>query len=226
MPKYTFDKYYGTLTMFPFIFSWVGFLTLPCLCTIKNKKVLAYINRMVFLIVYLPISLVVLAVFVAVNLAMLPFAYLKTLVHKVALLRRYKAKAQLQSFLIFLFLGVPLLVLAQFTDAYFFLLHTYTLKQRQIVKQQVNSKMALADFEHMIEWLNQTIEKNVTTCVAEKLVLRQRARMNVITNIHHYLFSSENKSIKEKDGDNSSIFSKVKTFNLIKNAIWACVLDD
>jgi hypothetical protein len=37
MSKYEFDKTYGVLVMFPFVFSFVGFMILPCFAIIKNK---------------------------------------------------------------------------------------------------------------------------------------------------------------------------------------------
>ena len=92
MPKFTYDKHYGTLTMFPFLASWLSLLTIPFLVCVKHRKVLVHINRICFVIVYFPISAVVLVLFMAVNLALLPFAYLKTLAHKMSLLRRYKSK--------------------------------------------------------------------------------------------------------------------------------------
>ena len=44
----------------------------------------------IFYICYTPVFLVVLAIFIAVNIVLIPFAYLKTVAHKIALLRRFK----------------------------------------------------------------------------------------------------------------------------------------
>ena len=61
------------------------------------------------------------------------------------------------NFLVFLVFGIPLLVLAQFTDAFYFLRHTYTLKQRQIVDKQYFHQISLAHFEEIITWLDKLI---------------------------------------------------------------------
>ena len=76
--------------MFPFILSWLSALTIPVYLVVKNKQTLETMNRNLWIVVYLPLSLIVLALFIAVNLALLPFAYLKTVAHKAALLKRYK----------------------------------------------------------------------------------------------------------------------------------------
>lgn len=63
-------------------------------------------------VAYFPVALFALAFFMVVNLVLLPFAYLKTVAHKFAILRRYKGATQCQNFVVFLLLGIPLLVIA------------------------------------------------------------------------------------------------------------------
>ena len=128
MPKYRYDKHYGVLTMVPFPASWLSVLSIPCLCTIKDRKKLANLNQVLFRIVFAPISLIVLAIFMAVNMTLLPFAYMKTLVHKILLMRKYKSKTQIVNFLIFFVLGIPMLTITQITDAVYFMKHTYSLR--------------------------------------------------------------------------------------------------
>jgi len=38
MPKYAYDKHYGVLVMFPFVFSFIGFLLLPCFALCGERK--------------------------------------------------------------------------------------------------------------------------------------------------------------------------------------------
>ena len=110
MPKYVYNKKYGSLTMFPFIYSWLSLIVMPFLICISDSSTLQKINHVAYIIVYAPISLVILLVFMCVNLILLPFAYLMTVVHKVILLRRYRSKYQFQALLSFLTLGIPLLI--------------------------------------------------------------------------------------------------------------------
>ena len=61
----------------------------------------------------------------AVNAILLPFAYFKTLLHKLLLLIRYKSASHCENLVIFIFLGLPFLVFAQITDAIRFMAHSY-----------------------------------------------------------------------------------------------------
>lgn len=131
IPKLKFDSQYGVLNIFPFFFYWISFLVLPFLLCIKTPRTLKLINQICFHIVYFPLSLVLLAVFMAVNVALLPFAYVKTIVHKALLLKRYKSQRHSRNLLVFVALGIPFLVLAQFTDAVRFMVHSYNSNQRQ-----------------------------------------------------------------------------------------------
>ena len=131
MPKIAYDAHYGTLCMFPFIFTWISLLSVPFLYYIKDRRALKLINNICFNIVYFPFALVLLVIFITVNAVLIPFAYLKTLIHKSSLLSRYKSCNHGLKLLIYIFLGIPFLVLAQFTDAVRFLRHTYSNKQKQ-----------------------------------------------------------------------------------------------
>lgn len=91
MPKYRYNKYYGGLQMVPFIYSFLGFFAIPCYVSVHNHKTLESISNMMFHIAYsTTVAMIALPIFMAVNLALLPFAYLKTVVHKYALWRHFK----------------------------------------------------------------------------------------------------------------------------------------
>ena len=92
MPKYVYNKHYGILTMIPFTFSFMSLILLPVLVLSDNLDTLTSINNAVFMIVYFPVSIFMLMLFMAVNLILLPFAYVKTVVHKVVILQRYRGR--------------------------------------------------------------------------------------------------------------------------------------
>ena len=112
MPKFVYDKHYGVLTMFPFVFSWISLLVLPILSCTSDREVLVTINNFCFKIVYFPVSIILLVIFMTANLILLPFAYIKTIVHKFLLLRRYRGIYQCQALVTFILLGVPILLCA------------------------------------------------------------------------------------------------------------------
>ena len=125
------DEHYGALSIFPFVFSWVSLLVMPLMLWVKDKKSLKKINSVCYYIVYAPFSLCFLALFSAVNLLLLPFAYLKTVLHKIFLLKHYKSRTYCKRLGIYVVLGIPFLLCAQFTDVYRFLVHSYDSKERQ-----------------------------------------------------------------------------------------------
>ena len=112
MPKFAYDKHYGPLGMFPFPFVWMSLLFLPVAVFVKDKKLLEKISKVCFLIAFCPLAIVILAYFMAVNLILLPFAYVKTIVHKAFLLNSYRGANHCQSLATWVLLGVPLLLVA------------------------------------------------------------------------------------------------------------------
>jgi len=91
MPKHIYDEHYGVLSILPFVFSWISLLVMPLLLFVKDKTTLKYINEVCYLLLYGPLSLCLLAVFMTVNMVLLPFAYMKTVVYKALLVVRYKS---------------------------------------------------------------------------------------------------------------------------------------
>ena len=89
MPKLAYDSQYGVLSMVPYPLSWLGLLALPFLFFIKDRETVKTINSVCQNIVFLPISLCLLAIFMIVNLVLIPLAYVKTAVHKFLLLIRF-----------------------------------------------------------------------------------------------------------------------------------------
>ena len=85
MPKHTYDKYYGALTIYPFYFSWLGFLLMPVMLFVKDRETLKKINNVCDIFVYSHVSIILLLCFMSFNLILLPIAYFKTIAHKAVL---------------------------------------------------------------------------------------------------------------------------------------------
>ena len=112
MPKLQYDCHYGALIIFPFFFSWLSLLVSPFLILIKDHTILKTINQFCFYFVYFPLSLCVLVIFMTVNAVLIPFAYVKTVIHKALLLGRYRSKSHYQNLAIFICFGILFLTLA------------------------------------------------------------------------------------------------------------------
>ena len=131
MPKLKFSSQYGALNIFPFFFGWISLLAMPPLVCIKDRTVLERINKILCYIVYFPISVILLTIFMLVNAALLPLAYCKTVYHKLLLLFHYKSKGHCKNLAIFICLGLPILIIAQIFDAVRFMRHSYSSNQKQ-----------------------------------------------------------------------------------------------
>ena len=146
MPKHGYDKHYGALTMFPFFFSWLSFLVMPIFIFVKDLGTLKKINDVCFLFVYFPIGIFCLLVFIIVNLILLPIAFIKTIVHKAILLYRFRTMNQIKNLLVFIAIGIPLLVLAQFPDAVRFFIHTFSNKAGKQENKNYSKRIEFKDF--------------------------------------------------------------------------------
>ena len=127
IPVLAYDNEYGNLFVTPFYFSWLSLILLPFMAFTSSDKTKRRINFWACSIAYLPLALCLLVVFMVVNAVLIPFAYLKTVSHKFVLVTRARCHSQgsTKNLLFFIFLGIPILVLSQFMDAYKFMKHAY-----------------------------------------------------------------------------------------------------
>jgi len=157
MPKYRYHDTYGVLVVLPFILSWIGFLFVPVFYFVKNQRRLKQINDAAIKFVFGIYAALLLAVFMAVNLALVPFAYVKTLIHKVTLFRHYHGKDQLKNVAVFALIGLPLLLCSQVTDVYYFLRHTFKSRQQKQQERLFEHTLSLADFQLFVRKIDHFI---------------------------------------------------------------------
>ena len=106
-----------------------------------------------------------------VNGVMLPFAYIKTIVHKALLAKRFKSSNYCIDLFVFTLLGVPLLLCSQLTDMYYFFVHSYSPSRKIEQKKTLNDRISQADFESLYTQITQLIdEKGQSQMNARELV--------------------------------------------------------
>ena len=102
-------------------------LFLPVMLCYKDKDNLKKFNSRLCRAAYFPICLISATLFTLVNFLMIPLAFIKSLVHKFELWKNHGwATKQRNSFWLFFFLGLPMLLITLFTDLYWFLKHSYS----------------------------------------------------------------------------------------------------
>ena len=199
MPKYKFSKYYGALTMQPFIFSWLGLIVSPCLNMVSDRSGLIAINKFIFVINYIPIFLLALVLFVTVNLLLLPLAYFKTIYHKYTLFKLYRGGYQCQSLVFFILLGIPILLCAQFPDIYYFLIHSFGFKGIGNDESKGKTKFSYVEFKKLLKLIKYKIrEEGLEKVNAIEFVRELREREYIYARITEYLFGFDNTLDKQR----------------------------
>jgi hypothetical protein len=90
IPSYKNDKYYGGLIVMIPPLNVIAFLLLPCYLGIGNKKHLEKFNKLVCWTIYLPYGIVMTIIFSVGALSLMPFAWIKVIVHKCMLAKKIK----------------------------------------------------------------------------------------------------------------------------------------
>lgn len=86
IPVYEDDLRYGSLVVGTIPFNSLAFLMVPFFCCIKDENRLRYLNDICTKVMFAPIALLLTVAFIALNLLLLPFAYLLALYRKLKFL--------------------------------------------------------------------------------------------------------------------------------------------
>ena len=121
IPRYKYDKYYTGLVMGFGPLSVISIvLFMPFYLILSGEALIAF-NRAVQYFYYLPWATVMTLAFVAINIVLVPFAYVaaiftkvKILVHKIRL--RMPIASSQHDLLTFIVLGVPILLIQMLLD--------------------------------------------------------------------------------------------------------------
>lgn len=114
---------------------------------------------------YFPLSIALLLVFMTVNALLILPAYVKTTVHKFLLLRRYRNPIQRRNLVTYVFFGLPILVLSQFTDAVRFLVLTYRGKNLKLKNGQTDgssSKTLQSELSSFLQTVAAKLDSGMT----------------------------------------------------------------
>ena len=80
-----YDKRYGAMITAIPPFNMLMFLATPIFIFTKNPRRLKQINRTLTMITYLPLAFVLIIVFAAINVVLMPFAFVFAIAHKIKL---------------------------------------------------------------------------------------------------------------------------------------------
>ena len=150
IPIFEDDERYGGLILGTPPFNVFAVVMIPFYVFVKDEERLRRGNDLFTKMLFAPIALILTGIFLALTLAMVPFAYLAAIAKKISLMRRKKRISsadklmpKVADLLVFIPTGLPLLFIAWLKDAAYFLRSTY----RSDVKEYGESA---ASEEHII----------------------------------------------------------------------------
>lgn len=117
IPVYEDDSRYGGLIVGIPPFNLLALVMIPFYTFVKNEKRLRLVNDLFTKFMFSPIALFYTLIFMAVNLILLPFAYISAIVTKIKLISASMSADKVCDLFMFVIFGVPLLLLAQIRDA-------------------------------------------------------------------------------------------------------------
>ena len=154
----------------------------------KDRDKLEKFNSFCCKMIYVPICLFISAYFVICNLVLLPFAYLKSLFHKYRLYKNTNGLPQYRRKLcIYFFFGVPLLLISQLTDLYYFIKHSYKWNMQKLQVSNAYPKISLRAFNKVFNMVT-LIEGEKYN--AKKLVLEINEKFKVNQCIFGVLYTN------------------------------------
>ena len=121
------------------------------------NKITYYFSK----IIYFPFTLFFSLMFLACNAIMLPFAYLKSLIHKGMLISKLKVKGLLH-FLLWLIAGPFILAFSLIVDTVIFFIHSYTDKSKSFTAcEHLPTTVTGEDLVLFRQFIEQKLAENV-----------------------------------------------------------------
>lgn len=131
MPSYKNDKRYGGLICMIPPFNLIAYILLP-IYHCKAKKNLISFNSKVCKSIYFPFCCFFTLVFLLVALILTPLAWLKIIFHKFLLAKRTGQKVYILYGVLYIFFGLPVLLLTAIVDSCWFFVHQFQWKTTRV----------------------------------------------------------------------------------------------
>jgi len=141
IPAYKYKKFYGSLIAACPPFNLLVLPFLPFFAFAKNKRTIRRLNNTLVKIIFFPFALIYATFFGIGNLLMVPVAYIVTVYNKFKIIFDRDMVEQRKQlgirFVSFFFIGLPVLMISQFVDIYFFIIHLYVFNSADIQNEIV-----------------------------------------------------------------------------------------
>ena len=132
-PAYAQEKHYGALALLPAPFAVISFLTIPYYLCVSDKARLQRFTKRFNVGIYFFLCLITSSIFIALNIIMVPFAYLKTCYHKMKL--AYEKFIPVTDLIIYVLIGLIIGVIVQVPDFWQFLKMSWIMTKPKRVQE-------------------------------------------------------------------------------------------
>jgi hypothetical protein len=219
-------KDYGGLLINVPPFSVIAFILLPVYIFVKDRAVLEKLTYGFSFAFYSFVLLILSIYYIIANLVMTPFAYLFTTAHKMSLL--CKGRIHACTFLLQLLAGLPMLIVAQFTDLFTFVCVSFT--TRKLYQSDEIHVLTIQQFNYFNKILQHAAatKKHVR---AKELLMIVREGFEVTRNITVVIYGVgpgakgskwQNDLVNvNTTGFRTDSIDCVKSYKVIKKVIWS-----
>ena len=193
----------------------------PFIVCMKNSS---WLNTILFHIEYLPLLVLISAVYWTLNILLIPIAYFKGIFINMYFIFNEEQETtfayRIFRFIVFLFFGIPLLLLNFISDLIVFLIHCY---QRNLNYRKVQKKSLLIYQKHYLllqHKFEEDFKNGITVIHFKEMSLYMRDKMDVINYIQSLIFESEKKALSS----NSHPINEINQYVLLKKILQSCVI--
>ena len=181
---------------------------------------------MVLYVVFFPVMLLSSLVFLTFNLLMLPFTFIKVLLHKSKLVVRNFGAREVGEWIKFAALGVPMMMVSQGVDFWLFVKQTFNWDVNMSIKPIKLQYISLPVFNAFHELVGKLAESS-DEMRALDLVQTIGEKTEYIKHIRIVLFGFASFETKDFVNDHNKMESQrmIDNYNLLKAIIWSCVMD-
>ena len=170
-------------------------------------------TKTIYYSIYTPFLVIISVIFLALNLIMMPFAFLKTLIHKILIVSR--GETPFYSIFSYLVIGLPLLVLSQFTDLWAFIKSSFfTRKRYQSDNIYICCRLGFGAFYGMISEVYHGNRGKDKTIKTRDLLAAIKDFLQVESNIQMTLFGRSkfdiDKYLNKSKVSNDLVFPEIR----------------
>eukprot|EP00347_Sterkiella_histriomuscorum_P007752 403347692 len=235
IPTYKYDKLYGSIIC---AFPPFNMITLPfsfAFLQLKNIKIIKSLNLLLLHFAYSPVYLLTLLSFAIGNIILMPICYIYTVSMKVQILftDREHILRSLLSATSCVLLGIPMILVTQFTDLYYFTVHSYSSncdKLMTSVKPKISQRSILILYKIAKSCYKQDIKsienKQIIKKVREDLQIHEDLHCLIYgvnsNNSTQYNIAKEQEPLDTKSHSRERYLKNIQVFNCIKRVIKNC----